>query len=255
MLVDFGVARWIGQSSDLTGSDMTVGTVNYAAPEQLRGEPIDGQADQYSLAATAYHMLTGTAPFANSNPAVVISQHLSATPPPISAGHPDLDRLGPVFATALAKDPADRFERCGDFAEAMRDALSPAGAAVARHRKPESATGRKRWIPAAVGAVLLAGGAGALLLGHSGAGPDVVPTTPPPPAVSARMDLPVVVIGADCAVLGAAAIDEAGSAAYCARPDSQSPDSQSPDSQSSDTVWSLQPQRLRASGSPPSATP
>jgi serine/threonine-protein kinase len=250
MLVDFGVARWIGQSSDLTGSDMTVGTVNYAAPEQLRGEPIDGQADQYSLAATAYHMLTGTAPFANSNPAVVISQHLSATPPPISAGHPDLDRLGPVFATALAKDPADRFERCGDFAEAMRDALSPAGAAVARHRKPESATGRKRWIPAAVGAVLLAGGAGALLLGHSGAGPDVVPTTPPPPAVSARMDLPVVVIGADCAVLGAAAIDEAGSAAYCARPDSQSPDSQSPD-----TVWSLQPQRLRASGSPPSATP
>jgi serine/threonine-protein kinase len=250
MLVDFGVARWIGQSSDLTGSDMTVGTVNYAAPEQLRGEPIDGQADQYSLAATAYHMLTGTAPFANSNPAVVISQHLSATPPPISAGHPDLDRLGPVFATALAKDPADRFERCGDFAEAMRDALSPAGAAVARHRKPESATGRKRWIPAAVGAVLLAGGAGALLLGYSGAGPDVVPTTPPPPAVSARMDLPVVVIGADCAVLGAAAIDEAGSAAYCARPDSQSPDSQSPD-----TVWSLQPQRLRASGSPPSATP
>jgi serine/threonine-protein kinase len=224
---------------------MTVGTVNYAAPEQLRGEQIDGHADQYSLAATAYHMLTGAAPFANSNPSVVISQHLSATPPPISAGHPDLDRLGPVFAMALAKDPADRFERCGDFAEAMRDALSPAGGAVARHRKSESATGRKRWIPAAVGAVLLVGGAVALLLGHSGAGPDVVPTTPPPPAVSARMDLPVVVICADCAVLGAAAVDEAGTAAYCARPDSQSPD----------TVWSLQPERLRTSGSPPPATP
>jgi serine/threonine-protein kinase len=243
MLVDFGVARWIGQSSDLTGSDMTVGTVNYAAPEQLKGEQMDGHADQYSLAATAYHMLTGTAPFANSSPSVVISQHLSATPPPIGAGHPDLDRLGPVFATALAKDPADRFERCGDFAEAMRHALSPAGGAAARHRKLENATGRKRWIPAAVGAVLLTGGAGALLLGHSGAGP--APTSPPPPAISARMDLPVVVIGADCAVLGAAAVDEAGTAAYCARRDSQS----------QDTVWSLQPERLRTPGSPPSATP
>jgi serine/threonine-protein kinase len=59
------------------------------------------------------------------------------------------------------------------------------------------------------------------------------------------MDLPVVVIGADCAVLGAAAVDEAGTAAYCARPDSQS----------QDTVWSLQPERLRTPGSPPSATP
>jgi serine/threonine-protein kinase len=243
MLVDFGVARWIDQSSDLTGAEMTVGTVNYAAPEQLTGEQIDGHADQYALAATAYHMLTGAAPFANSNPSVVISQHLSATPPPISAGHPDLDRLGPVFATALAKDPADRFERCGDFAEAMRHALSPAGGAAARHRKLENATGRKRWIPAAVGAVLLTGGAGALLLGNSGAGP--APTSPPPPAISARMDLPVVVIGADCAVLGAAAVDEAGTAAYCARPDSQS----------QDTVWSLQPERLRTPGPPPSATP
>jgi serine/threonine-protein kinase len=218
---------------------MTVGTVNYAAPEQLKGEQIDGHADQYSLAATAYHMLTGAAPFANSNPSVVISQHLSAQPPPISAGHPDLDRLGPVFATALAKDPSERFVRCGDFAEAMRDALSPVGGAAARHRKPESPTGRKIWIASAVGAVLLAGSAGALLFGHSGTGSESVPTTPPPPAVSARMDLPVVVVGADCAVLGAAAVDEVGSAAYCARVDSQS----------QETVWSVQPERLRAAGS------
>jgi serine/threonine-protein kinase len=156
--------------------------------------------------------------------------------------------LGPVFATALAKDPADRFGRCGDFAEAMRDALSPVGGAAARHRKPESAPSRKRWITAAVGAVLLAGGAGALLLGNSGAGREAVPTAPPPPAVSARMDLPVVVIGADCAVLGAAAVDEAGAAAYCARPDSQSPDSQS-----QETVWSPQPERLRTAGSQPAS--
>ena len=242
MLVDFGVARWIGQSSDLTGAEMTVGTVNYAAPEQLTGEKINGHADQYSLAATAYHMLTGAAPFANSNPAVVISKHLSAQPPPISTGHPDLARLGPVFARALAKNPADRFNSCKDFAAAMQDALGSAGGMMARHRKPEAGPGRKRWIAAGVGAVLVAGVLGtvvALLPNHRDSGGGSVSTTPPPPAVSARMDLPVVVIGAECAVLGAAAVDETGTAAYCARVDSQS----------QATVWSLQSERLRSAGS------
>jgi len=258
MLVDFGVARWIGQSSDLTGADMTVGTVNYAAPEQLRGEQIDGHADQYSLAATAYHLLTGAAPFANSNPAVVISHHLDAKPPPIGAGHPDLARLGPVFAKALAKEPADRFNRCRDFATAMQDALGSADGFMARHRKPAAGPDRKRWIAAGVGAVLIAGVIGAVIAllpihlpvpfhlpthGDSGAGSEQ--TTPPPPAVSARMDLPVVVIGAECAVLGAAAVNESGAAAYCARVDSQG----------QETVWSVQPERLRPSAAQPSPTP
>jgi serine/threonine-protein kinase len=242
MLVDFGVARWIGQSSELTGAEMTVGTVNYAAPEQLTGDKIDGRADQYALAATAYHMLTGAAPFANSNPAVVISHHLSAQPPPISAGHPDLARLGPVFAKALAKDPADRFDRCRDFAEAMEDALGSAGGMMARHRKPEADPGRKRLLLAVAGAVLIAGVVGALVAvvrTHGDSGESSLPTAPPPPAVSARMDLPVVVIGADCAVLGAAAVNETGAAAYCARVDSQS----------QETVWSLQSERLPSAGS------
>ena len=245
-LVDFGVARWIGQASDLTGADMTVGTVNYAAPEQLRGDPIDGRSDQYGLAATAYHMLTGTAPFANSNPAVVISKHLSAQPPSIGDGHPDLARLGPVFARALAKDPADRFPCCRDFAAAMQGALESAGGMAARHRRPQESPGRKRWILAAVSVALIAGAVGAtvaLLSGHRDIDGGQVPTTPPPPAISARMDLPVVVIGADCAVLGAAAVAETGTAAYCARVDSQS----------QETVWSPQPERLRAAatGAPP----
>ena len=253
MLVDFGVARWIGQSSDLTGADMTVGTVNYAAPEQLKGEQIDGHADQYSLAATAYHLLTGAAPFANSNPAVVIGNHLSAQPPPIGTDHPDLARLGPVFARALAKDPSDRFDQCGDFATAMRDALGSAalGSAAgmaARHRKPEAVPGRKRWIAAALAGLLVVSALGvalALFSVRRDTGTASIPTTPPPPAVSARMDLPVVVVGADCAVLGAAAVDDDGAPAYCARVDSQS----------SETVWSPQPERLRTAGSRPPTAP
>jgi serine/threonine protein kinase, bacterial len=57
---------------------MTVGTVAYAAPEQLMGEQIDGRADQYALAATAYHLLKGSQLYPHSNPAVVISRHLNA---------------------------------------------------------------------------------------------------------------------------------------------------------------------------------
>ena len=253
MLVDFGVARWVGQSSDLTGADMTVGTVNYAAPEQLKGEQIDGHADQYSLAATAYHLLTGAAPFANSNPAVVIGNHLSAQPPPIGTDHPDLARLGPVFARALAKDPSDRFDQCGDFATAMRDALGSAalGSAAgmaARHRKPEAVPGRKRWIAAALAGLLVVSAVGvalALFSVRRDTGTASIPTTPPPPAVSARMDLPVVVVGADCAVLGAAAVDDNGAPAYCARVDSQS----------IEAVWSPQPERLRTAGSRPPTAP
>jgi len=241
LLADFGVARWIGKPSNLTGSDMTVGTVNYAAPEQLRGDEVDGRADQYALAATAYHMLTGSAPFVDTNPAVVISNHLSATPPQIGAGHPELRTLGPVFAKALAKNPSDRYRRCRDFADAMQAALG--SGTSARHRR--GGAGRSRRAAAIVAGlgVLVVAGAGAaavVLLGHQrgeGTTP-AVPTTstpPPPPAVAGRMDLPVVVIGADCAVLGAAAVDEAGGPAYCARANSLT----------EETVWSVQPERLR----------
>lgn len=230
LLADFGVARWIGKPNNLTEADMTVGTVNYAAPEQLKGEELDGRADQYALAATTYHLLTGEAPFANSNPAIVIGHHLSSAPPKI--GREDLVRFGPVFAKALAKKPADRFRSCGDFARAMEDALVGPGA---RHRRAGAGSSRGRWVAIGLGG-LLAGGIAAALLMPRMHDPDTrsAPITPPPPAVSARMDLPVVVLGADCAVLGAAAVTPAGDPAYCAH---GTPGSDA-------IVWSTTPERL-----------
>ncbi len=59
---------------------MAVGTVAYAAPEQLMGEQVDGRADQYALAATAFHLLTGVPLFQHSNPAVVISNTSTLLP-------------------------------------------------------------------------------------------------------------------------------------------------------------------------------
>jgi len=59
LLADFGIARRVDDSSGLTETNMAVGTVAYAAPEQLMGQPLDGRPDQYSLAATAFQLLTG----------------------------------------------------------------------------------------------------------------------------------------------------------------------------------------------------
>ena len=124
LLADFGIARWVQDSSGLTATDMTVGTVAYAAPEQLMGQALDGRADQYALAATAFHLITGGQLFQHDNPAVVISNHLTAQPPAIGDRIPELSGLGPAFDRALAKAPADRYETCTAFAEAMAEGLS-----------------------------------------------------------------------------------------------------------------------------------
>lgn len=157
LLADFGIARWEDDISGLTATNMTVGTVSYAAPEQLMARDLDGRADQYALAATAFHLLTGKPPFAHSNPAVVISAHLSAEPPTVAGHRPDLSGADPVLAKALAKDPADRFERCTDFAHALSHRLTVAGQDVsdvtrlAQRPAPEPADrARPAWLRPAV---------------------------------------------------------------------------------------------------------
>ncbi|WP_396902038.1 serine/threonine-protein kinase [Mycolicibacterium sp.] len=111
VLVGLGVARNV-EAVDRPG---------YAAPEQLMGEDVDGRADQYALACTAYHLLTGTQLFAHPNPAVVVSRHVNSKPPALADTRPELADLDPVLAKALAKDPDDRFVSCGAFAHALAD--------------------------------------------------------------------------------------------------------------------------------------
>ena len=123
LLADFGIARNTAENSGLTDTNVTLGTVNYAAPEQLMGVAVDGRADQYGLAGTAYTLLTGTPLFADSNPAVVIGRHLNAAPPRLADRWPDLAALDPVLAKALSKNPNDRYASCAEFANALRRAL------------------------------------------------------------------------------------------------------------------------------------
>ena len=125
LLTDFGLARQIGER---TGAGIPAGTVGYAAPEQLIGADIDGRADQYALAATAFQLLTGAPPVAHSDPA------LNTVPARLSDQRPELARLDAVFARALATRPADRFETCHEFAEAANE---QAGVSIG-DRSPEA---------------------------------------------------------------------------------------------------------------------
>ncbi|OBH10921.1 nuclease PIN [Mycobacterium sp. E1715] len=140
LLADFGVARHLGDISGITETNVAVGTVAYAAPEQLTGSNIDGRADQYALAATAFHLLTGAPPFQHSNPIAVISQHLHEEPPRLSDYRPELAHLDEAFRKALAKEPEDRFERCRAFAAAVGERCDDVAEAGPRARARTTVT-------------------------------------------------------------------------------------------------------------------
>ncbi|RRR42535.1 DUF3761 domain-containing protein [Mycolicibacter terrae] len=176
LLADFGIVRQLGVTNGLTATNFTVGTLCYAAPEQLRGEDLDGRADQYALAATAFHLLAGVPPFRDENPVTIISRHLTAAPPRLSERRPELAHLDAVLTTGLAKDPAERFGDCRDFARAL------AGAAVQEPVAVAAGMGRRRWPWLVGGAAVLAGVAGVLGVADSGGEQDGL--VPPPPTTT-----------------------------------------------------------------------
>ena len=118
-LTGFGVARPEGAHNTLTRAGLFIGTAGYTAPEQLMGDELDGRADQYALAASAFHMLTGAPPFAHFNPSVVVNRQLNDRAPRPSEIRPDLIEFDAIFARALSQDPVDRYRRGRDFAKAL----------------------------------------------------------------------------------------------------------------------------------------
>ena len=128
IVLDFGIAK-LATSSQLTATNTFIGTVAYTAPEVISSQPATPASDQYSLACTAYRLLAGTDAFDAPSTAALMAACLYQQPPPISAARPDLVRLDPVLQRALAKDPAQRFPSCRDFAAALAAALrAPASA-------------------------------------------------------------------------------------------------------------------------------
>lgn len=142
-VLDFGLAKILGTEhsveSSLTASGRVIGTAEYIAPEQIRGEQVDARTDIYSFGVVMYELLTGCVPFSGMNYALVLEQHLSADPIPPShvapkAGIPPL--LDELVLQALAKDPVERFGSMQAVSTAL-EAIPVASAPVAKPLQTE----------------------------------------------------------------------------------------------------------------------
>jgi peptide/nickel transport system substrate-binding protein len=123
-LTDFGLIRRMAHATSLTRTGQFMGTIDYVAPEQIRGQPVDGRADVYSLGCVLYECLAGRPPFASDLEVTVLYAHLEEPPPAVTAVRPDLPpAIDGVVAKAMAKRPEERFESAGALAEAAREAL------------------------------------------------------------------------------------------------------------------------------------
>jgi hypothetical protein len=131
-LADFGLTLDAEDRHDLTLTGQILGSVDYAAPEQIEGKTVDGRADVYSLGCLLYECLTGSVPFPKDSELAVLWAHVNE-PPPRLASDP---ALGAVVKKALAKDPDDRYQTCGALVEAARAALPRAEPAARRRRLP-----------------------------------------------------------------------------------------------------------------------
>jgi YVTN family beta-propeller protein len=127
-LADFGITKHIGGQSGLTATGQSIGTIDYVAPEQIRGISVTGLADQYSLGCVLYECLTGRVPFEKDLDAAIIWAHMEEAPTQPTMLRPELPpAVDQVFARALAKNPGERYETCREFMTAARDALGPLG--------------------------------------------------------------------------------------------------------------------------------
>ncbi|HQV18686.1 MAG: serine/threonine protein kinase [Gordonia sp.] len=123
VILDFGTASITTATTPTTSTAEFMGTIAYTAPEIIRGHSATGRADQYSLAATVYRLITGHTPFAGKSMPALALAVVNEKAPPISSAMPELSALDPVFATALAKEPAHRYPDCQSFARALTRAL------------------------------------------------------------------------------------------------------------------------------------
>jgi serine/threonine-protein kinase len=137
-LTDFGLAKHVASASELTRGGLVMGSLDYVAPEQVRGLAVDAHADVYALGAVLYKALTGEVPFPREDGTAKMWAHVNeeAPPPSETAGVPPA--FDPVVARALAKRPQDRFPSAGDLGRA---ALAAAGGEPVTEPERRVATG------------------------------------------------------------------------------------------------------------------
>ena len=123
-LADFGITKHAMSRTGLTSTGQFLGTIDYVAPEQIRGMSVLGLADQYSLGCVLYECLTGRVPFEKDLDAAIIWAHVEETPSMPTVLRPDLPpEIDDVFGRVLSKQPGDRYQSCREFIDAARMAL------------------------------------------------------------------------------------------------------------------------------------
>src|SRR3954471_20673466 len=118
-LTDFGLTKHAGSQGGLTQTGTFVGTLDYIAPEQLQGGPIDARVDVYALGCVLYQTLTGVVPFPRDTEPAKIWAHMQEEPPSVVAAHPEVPpQFEQVVRRAMAKKPDDRYPSAGDLGRA-----------------------------------------------------------------------------------------------------------------------------------------
>jgi serine/threonine-protein kinase len=119
-VADFGIAR-AAEEDTITNPSAVVGTAPYLSPEQARGESADARSDLYGLGLVLYELLVGRPPFEADSPVAMAFKHLEEEPEPPSSVEPGIPpELDRIVMTALAKDPADRYESAEAFLAALQ---------------------------------------------------------------------------------------------------------------------------------------
>jgi eukaryotic-like serine/threonine-protein kinase len=126
-VTDFGIVK-ASAATTLTGTGMVLGTAAYLSPEQAQGHPVDARSDLYGLGCVLYELLCGSPPFGSGpdrSPVAIATRHVREPPEPPSACNPQVDpALDQVVLTALAKDPAQRYQSAVELHHALERVLT-----------------------------------------------------------------------------------------------------------------------------------
>jgi serine/threonine protein kinase len=138
-LSDFGLTKRASSLTGVTATGIVVGTMDYVAPEQIGGKPVDARTDVYALGCVVYQTLTGKVPFIRDDDAALLWAHLMEMPQSINAIRPDVPAaVDEVIATAMAKGPEARFASCGEFITALAEALGESPTALPTTRATDT---------------------------------------------------------------------------------------------------------------------